>query len=152
MFFSKQVFLALTFASALSTAPVASASDHLDTPTVIADPAADIGDLYAWTSPDGRRLNLVLDIVGHRFSDRIQYVFHVDSGKRLGRTAATTTVVCQFDTAGAVECWAGDTEHVAGDASNETGIASTSGRLRVFAGLRNDPFFNNVRGTRSAYE
>lgn len=152
MFFSKQVFLALTFASALSIASVASASDHLDTPTVVADPAADIGDLYAWTSPDGRRLNLVLDIVGHQFSDRIQYAFHVDSGKRLGMTAATTTIVCQFDTAGAVECWAGSSEYVAGDASNETGIASTSGRLRVFAGLRNDPFFNNVRGTRSAYE
>jgi len=39
------------------------AADHLDTPTVIADPAADIGDLYAWTADDGRRLNLVMDIV-----------------------------------------------------------------------------------------
>jgi len=28
------------------------ASDHLDTPTVTADPAADIGDLFAWTSAD----------------------------------------------------------------------------------------------------
>jgi hypothetical protein len=35
------------------------ASDHLDTPTVIANPDADIGDLYAWTSSDGHRLNLV---------------------------------------------------------------------------------------------
>ena len=152
MQFPKQMFLALTLACALSASSVADASDHMDTPTVIADPAADIGDLYAWTSPDGRRLNLVLDVVGHRFSDRIQYVFHVDSGKRVGRTAATKPIVCQFDTVGAVECWAGDTEHVAGDAGKETGIASPSGRLRVFAGLRNDPFFNNVRGTRSAYE
>ena len=45
---------------------LALASDHLDTPTVTADPAADIGDLYAWTSADGQRLNLVLDIVGKR--------------------------------------------------------------------------------------
>ena len=37
------------------------ASDHLDTPTVIADPAADIGDIFSWTSSDGRRLNLVMD-------------------------------------------------------------------------------------------
>ncbi len=50
------------------------ASDHLDTPTVIADPAADIGDIFAWTSSDGRRLNLVMDIVAHQFSDRLQYV------------------------------------------------------------------------------
>ncbi len=27
------------------------ASDHLDSPTVIADPRTDIGDVYAWTSP-----------------------------------------------------------------------------------------------------
>src|SRR5947208_10213141 len=73
------------------------ASDHLDTPTVIADPAADIGDLYAWTSADGKRLNLVMDIVAHQFSDKLQYIFHVDSGKRFGETSATTTIVCTFD-------------------------------------------------------
>ena len=61
--------LALCCAAALATAP-ALASDHLDTPTITADPAADIGDLYAWTSADGRRLNIVLDIVGNRFSTR----------------------------------------------------------------------------------
>src|SRR6185295_19277441 len=43
---------------------MASASDHLDTPTVIADPAADIADLFAWTSTDGRRLNLVMTVIG----------------------------------------------------------------------------------------
>ena len=138
--------LALTFAS------TAFASDHLDTPTVIADPAADIGDLYAWTSPDGLRLNLALDIVGHRFSDRIQYVFHVDSARRAGRTIATTRIVCQFDAEGRIECWVADATHLAGDAAKEAGLTSTDGRVRVFAGLRNDPFFNNVRGTRSAYE
>lgn len=51
----------------------ASSSDHLDTPTVIADPAADIGDIFAWTSSDGKRLNLVMDIVAHQFSDRLQF-------------------------------------------------------------------------------
>src|SRR4051812_2418077 len=65
--------LALAGAAALPAAP-SRASDHLDTPTVTADPAADIGDLYAWTSADGRRLNIVLDIVGNRFSDQVDYV------------------------------------------------------------------------------
>ena len=72
------------------------ASDHLDTPTVIADLAADIGDIFAWTSSDGKRLNLVMDIVAHQFSDRLQYVFHVDSGKSFGKTTATTLIVCRF--------------------------------------------------------
>src|SRR4029434_816549 len=81
------------------------ASDHLDTPTLIADPAADIGDMFAWTSSDGRRLNLVMDVVAHQFSDRLEYVFHVDSGERFGKTTATTLIVCRFDVVNRVECW-----------------------------------------------
>lgn len=126
------------------------ASDHLDTPTVIADPSADIGDIFAWTSVDGKRLNLIMDIVGHRFSDKLQYVFHVDSGPQFGKTSATTLIVCRFDVAAVAECWAGDADYVIGDASN-TGIEGKNKRFRVFAGLRDDPFFNNVKGTRAAY-
>jgi hypothetical protein len=129
----------------------ASASDHLDTPTVIADPAADIGDMFAWTAADGRHLNLVMDIVAHQFSDRLQYVFHVDSGSRFGKTTATTQIVCRFDVAQTFECWAGDADYVRGDASATTGLEGRNRRFRVFAGLRDDPFFNNVKGTRAMY-
>jgi hypothetical protein len=128
-----------------------SASDHLDTPTVIADPAADIGDIFAWTSSDGKRLNLVMDIVAHQFSDRLQYVFHVDSGKSFGKTTATTLIVCRFDVAGVAECWVGDVDYVHGDASNISGIEGNKRRFRIFTGLRDDPFFNNVKGTRAMY-
>jgi hypothetical protein len=118
---------------------------------VIADPAADIGDIFAWTASDGRHLNLVMDIVAHRFSDRLQYVFHVESGERFGRTTASTLIVCRFDVANAVECWVGEADYVRGDASNTTGLEGNNRRFRVFAGLRDDPFFNNVKGTRAAY-
>ena len=128
-----------------------SASDHLDTPTVIADPAADIGDIFAWTSSDGKRLNLVMDIVAHQFSDHLQYVFHVDSGKSFGKTTATTSIVCRFDAAGVAECWVGNADYVHGDASNISGIEGKNRRFRLFAGLRDDPFFNNVKGTREMY-
>lgn len=130
---------------------VAFASDHLDSPTVIADPAADIGDIFAWTASDGRHLNLVMDIVAHQFSDRLQYVFHVDSGTRFGKTSATTSIVCRFDVTNTVECWAGDADYVHGDASHTTGLEGKNRRFRVFAGLRDDPFFNNVKGTRAMY-
>ena len=130
---------------------VASASDHLDTPTVIADPAADIGDIFTWTSSDGKRLNLVMDIVAHQFSDHLQYVFHVDSGKSFGKATATTLIVCRFDVAGVAECWVGNADYVHGDASNITGIEGKKRRFRLFAGLRDDPFFNNVKGTREMY-
>jgi hypothetical protein len=127
------------------------ASDHLDTPTVIADPAADIGDIFAWTSSDGKRLNLVMDIVAHQFSDRLQYVLHVDSGKSFGKTTATTLIVCRFDVAGVAECWVGDVDYAHGDASSISGIEGKNRRFRLFAGLRDDPFFNNVKGARAMY-
>jgi Domain of unknown function (DUF4331) len=128
------------------------ASDHLDTPTVIANPSADIGDIYAWTAPDGRHLNLIMDIVGHSFSDKLEYAFHVDSGRVLGKTTATVVISCRFQAADAVECRAGDIDIARGDPRNPAGIESLYDHFRVFAGLRDDPFFNNVRGTRAAYQ
>jgi hypothetical protein len=136
----------------LCLAAPASASDHLDTPTVTADPSADIGDVFAWTSADGARLNLAMTVVGKRFSDRLQYVFHVDSGAQLGATTASMTILCRFDAAGLVECWAGDADYVHGDASAPSGIEGVQHKLRVFAGPRDDPFFNNVKGTRAALD
>lgn len=124
---------ALILAAMLAASPLF-ASDHLDTPSVIADPRADIGDLYAWTSYDGRRLNLAMTMVGHTFSDQLEYVFHIDSGKRFGETTATTKVVCRIADSSNVLCKVGN-------------VAVT----HVFAGLRDDPFFNNVKGTREAY-
>jgi hypothetical protein len=132
----------------LIIARLAAASDHLDTAAVVADPAADIGDLYAWTHD--RKLNLVMTVVGGKFSDHVRYEFHVDSAHVLGQTTATVTIACIFDSAFAPSCQAGDVDRARGDASRETGLASERGRFRVFAGVRDDPFFNNVRGTRSA--
>src|SRR5687767_9437312 len=114
----------------------AHASDHLDTPTVAMNPRADIGDLYAWTSTDGLQLNLVMTLVGQSFSDVVKYAFHIDSGKRLGVTTKTTTISCRFGKDQQAACR----------------VDGTDRQLRVFAGQRDDPFFNNVRGTRAAYQ
>jgi hypothetical protein len=136
----------------LGTDGSADASDHLDTPTAIANPQAEIGDVFAWTSPNGRQLNLIMDIVGHTFSEKLQYAFHIDSGKQFGKTTATTSIVCRFRAANAVECRAGDVDYARGDASSTVGLQGRHHRFRVFAGSRDDPFFNNVRGTRAAYQ
>jgi hypothetical protein len=135
----------------LGLALPACASDHLDTPSVIADPRMDIGDLYAWTSSDGRRLNLVMTIVGHSFSSDAEYRFHVDSGKRHGRTTATTDIVCTFASMNAADCRVGTADRIAGDPSSPSGLVGRKGRSRLFAGLRDDPFFNNVKGSRDAF-
>jgi hypothetical protein len=138
----------LAGAAALAVGTPASASDHLDTSAVVADPRADIGDLYAWMSPDAKRLNLVMTIVGQSFSERLTYSFVVDSGARFGATTQSLTITCRVGAETA--CVAGDVA-VSGDASVPQGLASADGRLRVFAGRRDDPFFNNVRGSRDAF-
>ena len=140
--------LALALAT-LTNTPLA-ASDHLDTQAVIDDPSSDIGDLYAWMSPDGRRLDLVMTIVGKKFSDHVRYAFRIDSGQAPGKTSATSTIECDFNSAVAPECRLDQLDRARGDASGEQGIQSEQKHFRVFAGLRDDPFFNNVRGTRAA--
>jgi Domain of unknown function (DUF4331) len=137
---------------ALSAPGSACASDHLDSPTAISNPQADIGDMFAWVSPNGRQLNLVMDIVGKSFSDKIQYVFHIDSGKTYGNSTATTAIVCRFPDARTADCRVGDIDSARGDANHPEGIEGHHHRFRLFAGLRDDPFFNNVKGTRAAYE
>jgi len=93
-----------------------------------------------------------MTIVGHSFSDRLRYVLHIDSGKRFGRTTATTSIVCRFHAANALECRVGDADYVRGDATSPDGLQGRNHRFRIFAGLRDDPFFNNVKGTRAAYQ
>lgn len=146
----RRLAVALSIALAAALLP-ARASDHLDSPTVIADPRADIGDLYAWMQPDGRHLNLAMTVVGHTFSDRLRYVFRIDSAHRFGGAERSLAIVCRFAAADRAECVADGVDAARGDARGEAGLWGDKRRLRVFAGLRDDPFFNNVRGTRAAY-
>ena len=147
--------LAATFA--IVVAPyMANAADHTDAPNLTADPASDITDLFAWTSEDTEKLNLILNVFpfaaeGAGFSDATQYVFHVNSGTEYGGDQTETQILCQFYSADAIECWVGD-EYVAGDASDVTGIVSDSGALRIFAGMRNDPFFMEFAGFTATVE
>lgn len=138
--------------SVLAGASTAYASDHLDTPSVIADPRADIGDIFAWTSPDRRRLNLVMAIVGHSFSDKLDYVFHIDSGPSFGKSRATTSIRCRFNASNSIDCRVGEADQALGDPSGPNGLEGKSRKFRVFAGLRDDPFFNNVKGSRAAFD
>ncbi|HZX26596.1 MAG TPA: DUF4331 family protein [Telluria sp.] len=138
-------------AALLALAAVTHASDHLDTPRVIADPRLDIGDIYAWTSADGRQLNLVMTIVGHAFHKDAEYAFHIDSGRRFGHTTARTDIICRFASMTQGDCRLGPREHISGDPSRSAGLPSGDGRSALFAGLRDDPFFNNVKGSRDAF-
>jgi hypothetical protein len=63
----------------------------------------------------------------------------------------TTTITCRIRERIA-DCDAGGRDSVHGNAANEQGIESREHHFRLFAGLRDDPFFNNVKGTREAYQ
>ena len=128
----------------------AQAADHIDSPAAMSEPAADITDLYAWMSDDAQHLNLVLNVhpfAGEKsaFSDAVQYVFHVNSSPGYGEESTETQIICSFYSENKVECWAGD-EYVEGNARKAAGVASQSGKVRVFADLRNDPFFMEFSG------
>jgi hypothetical protein len=137
--------------SCLSLTGGAGAADHLDSPTVIADPRADIGDVYAWMSSDARRLNLAMTIVGHGFAPDIAYEFHIGSGKRFGETTRSISAYCRFPAPDQSDCRLGGDDRAQATVGDAVGAMSHHGRFRMFAGLRDDPFFNNVRGTRDAY-
>lgn len=133
------------------------AADHRDGPGVRADPAADINDVFAWMAPDASRVYLVMTVFPFapaeaRFSDSVQYVFHTASGPAFGQIGATeVNLICTFTAAQQIACRVGDSDTVAtGDASDPAGLASSDGRLRVFAGRRNDPFFFNLNGFQRA--
>ncbi|MBV8496192.1 MAG: hypothetical protein JO361_05355 [Gammaproteobacteria bacterium] len=142
--------IALSLCIALAT--VARASDHLDSPATVANPEADIADVYAWTSPEGRQLDLVMTILGHTFSNKLQYVLHVDSGRSFGHTSASTNIVCHFSAANSVTCKVGNADEASGDPTNPTGLEGRNHRFRVYAALRDDPFYNNVKGLLGAYQ
>lgn len=131
------------------------ASDHVDSPAAVADAPADITDLFAWTSTDGNHVNLIMNVQPFagstaKFSDVTEYVFHVASMQQYGATTSkSTTIVCTFKTDQTIQCWAGN-EYLTGDASNTAGISTTDGKLKVFAGRRNDPFFFNEDGFTNA--
>lgn len=143
-------------ACAMTLAGAAFAADHIDSPAAVSDPAADITDLFAWMTPEADKLNLVMNVTPFAgadaaFSTATQYVFHVNSSAGYGMEQTETMVLCQFYAADAIECWANG-EYVTGDPSDPAGIASASGGLKVFAGLRNDPFFMEFTGFTNTVE
>ena len=142
--------------------PLAIAADHGDgTPATLNQPdgSSDITDVFAWMTSDGTKMNLVMDVfpgamTASKFSDAVKYAFHTASGAAFGATTNRVNVICTFDAAQVVSCWVVDVatvttlDYVTGDASAPAGITSADGKVKVFAGLRDDPFFFNLAGFR----
>jgi len=147
-----QSFIVALFVLYAAVAVTARASDHLDSPATVANPQADIADVYAWPSPDGKRLYLVMTIQAHAFSNKIDYVIHLDSGRVFGHTTASTSIGCRFAAANEVQCKLGTSDSVSGDPTSPNGLEGQHHLVRVYAGLRDDPFYNNIKGLLAAYQ
>jgi len=142
--------------AALSVSIPALAADHVDSPAAIAEPTADITDVYAWMTHDAEMLNVVVNVApfagnAAEFSTATQYAVHIGSSMAYGEESMEHTLVCQFYAADKIECWLGDT-YVEGNPSDAEGIMSEDGGLRVFAGLRDDPFFFELNGFKATVE
>ncbi len=130
---------------------VAQGADHVDSPSAVAEPTADLTDLFAWMSADALKLNLIMNVhpfaaANAEFSTAVNYVFHVNSSAGYGMAQTETRIVCKFYMADFIECWGPSNEYVTGKADQVAGITSASGKMKVFAGLRDDPFFFNLTG------
>ena len=143
---------------ALGVPVAAIAADHLDSPTAASndEPSADITDLYAWMTADAEKLNLVAAVSANAgedsvFSDAVIYQFAVSSSDEFGANQESTLITCKFIDDVNIECWGGN-DYVAGDPSDPDGLVSDNGGLRVFAGLRDDPFFLEYTGFQNAVD
>lgn len=140
----------------LCAPPTAKAADHRDGAAVKMDPATDINDVYAWMSTDSAKVYLVMTVfpvadATAKFSTTAKYVFHLRSQPTYGAAATQdVNIICTFAADQKASCWVekgGMTlDYVTGDANMNAGASSTSGMFKVFAGLRDDPFFFNLDG------
>lgn len=154
----KMRWLQGAFALAIAASgPLAFAADHRDSPAAVAEPAADINDVYAWAESDKVIIAMTVFPIAtaeSKFSDAIQYAFHVESSSGYAMAGSSKDVICTFDAAQKIQCWVGDPgaakadDYITGDASVTSGITSDSGKMKVFAGLRADPFYFNLDGFR----
>jgi hypothetical protein len=158
------VFL-LAFSISLYSFRAARASDHQDSPTVVANPLADITDVYAFPDPhDASRVALTMDVRplipsgmfgGIALDPKVLYQFKVaNTGVTSGSFTENTVIQFTADSAGT-----GQKITLYGPAApNEVGTVNTTvaktgqfafgkvsnlnnGKIKVFVGSRRDPFF-----------
>jgi len=137
-------------ATIVGYAASAAPADHQDGPATTSQPPADIADVYTWM--DGSNVVLAMTVypdapAGAQFSPNVQYVFHTASAASgPGATSHPLDVIATFDAAQDISVWVGTAEYLTGNASQTAGLTSPSGKVKVFAGLRADPFFFNLEG------
>jgi hypothetical protein len=135
-------------------------SDHKDGPSTTADPAIDITDLYAWHNTASNTFDIDLNFAGLRtpgqpavYDDNTIYSIHINRSAtttfnnntdveidvRFGKSPAGFWGVQVVGVPGAAGALSGGVESII-----------TDGPRKVYAGLRDDPFFFDLDGFHAA--
>ncbi|HMK21240.1 MAG TPA: DUF4331 family protein, partial [Terriglobales bacterium] len=140
-------------------------SDHVDGPRQIGDPPADITDLFAFTSPENAARTVLAmcvfpsagesavfsNVIDHRITVRRVTVAGIGNAAKFQpandeiRFSVRFDVLGRDDTTGDViqrgVCTLPDGRKLSLIVNDETGASTPEGDVRVFAGLRSDPFY-----------
>lgn len=133
------------------------AADHADSPANAQDGAADLTDLYAWHTET--KLVVVFGFAGFTeaglpatYDPTVLYTVHVDND---ADNVADQEAYVRFGQNSAGD-WGVQVENLPGSPETVTGPVDTTIEaalgLRVFAGLRDDPFFFDLAGFRETVE
>ena len=131
---------------------IVSAADHVDAPKTMANRAADITDMYAWHTGDGKVV-AILNFASFgepglpaAFDPNVVYGIHIDN---TGDNKSDKDIWIRFgqESGGG---WGMQVTGLPGAAPVVVGPVETTIDaglgLRVFAGLRDDPFFFDLDG------
>ena len=144
----------LALAASAAFATMAGAADHRDSPLNVGNPTADINDVYAFRSPTNPD-NLVIAISVNPlivpsdnstrgvFDSQVTYQVHVDLD---GNLADDATVNIRKAGDSLILEGLGSPVTAAITPAGATPIINDAGPVKVFAGLRDDPFFFDLAG------
>jgi hypothetical protein len=147
--------LALGAAMAVLTAGAApllvGAADHLDSPNARANGALDITDIYAFDGDNSAKTVLVVDVnplagmvSGTEFATDAEYRFNVDSN---GDFVADDVYTVTFGpNASGPKQSLSLARNGTTILTGKTGNANNGGGAKVYAGIRDDPFFFDLAG------
>ena len=139
--------------SMLGSAGPGRAADHLDGPMVQADPAADLGDLYAWSTDEGT-LIVALTFApglspggGEVVDPEVLYSIHFET---LADEPEQWVIRTRFGENMTTGEWGVQVRYLPGAGSDLVGPLHTTlqgdGVTRAWAGLVEDPFFADLEG------
>jgi|JI6StandDraft_1071083.scaffolds.fasta_scaffold01673_9 hypothetical protein len=150
---ARLVVVGLAAAAALPLlSDTVSAADHLDAPKTMMNQAADITDVYAWHTDDAKVVavvnfsGLIESGVEPKFDSKVVYGIHIDND---ADGVADHDVWFRFGQNGAGD-WGIQAVGIPGGTPTVSGPLNTSIDaglgLRLWAGLRDDPFFFDLDG------